>query len=260
MFDGIVKESFIIRGVEFEENCWFWCLTTTDCLNRNLIRKRPGTANGGRVILQHIVLISCSWKDTSQEKVSEFDWEVLPYLLCSSDSTPSDCHLFLSLEYFLRNKILRLLEQFFVSKNETRNFINREYLLFHITLIPKKRNTFLVLTTFCFSLCILNFDTFKVKLFQENEKHTPPTSKWNSPLFQLPWLIPRDVEISQSVGDRYSLASKQVCNWFSIEAITLVSLCSRFLAAGFVGNPESLAARILVCTRTGSRDTKSSQV
>lgn len=210
MFDGIVKESFIIRGVEFEENCWFWCLTTTDCLNRNLIRKRPGTANGGRVILQHIVLISCSWKDTSQEKVSEFDWEVLPYLLCSSDSAPSDCHLFLSLEYFLRNKILRLLEQFFISKKKDQEFYKSGIFTLPYYFNSKKTKHLFGTYTFCFSLCILNFDTFKVKLFQENEKHTPPTSKWNSPLFQLPWLIPRDVEISQSVGDRYSLASKQV--------------------------------------------------
>ena len=129
---------------------------------------------------------------------------------------------------------------------------------FNIKKNEKKKNTFRYPYISQFDLCVLNFDTFKVKVFQENETHHPRLPSeirhfsgcLNS--FPEPWKSHNrsGIDIRQRVIK---------CNWFSIEAITFVSLCSRFLAAGFVGNPESRATNSCLHA-DGSKDTKSSQV
>ena len=62
---------------------------------------------------------------TTQQKLIELNWELIPHPSCSPDLAPSDYHLFRSLQNHLRNKtfnsqqaVKNELNQFFASKNQ----------------------------------------------------------------------------------------------------------------------------------------------
>lgn len=62
----------------------------------------------------------------TRQKIAELGWEILPHPPYSPDLAPSDYHLFLSLQNFLRGKKLKneedikqALVQFFASKDKT---------------------------------------------------------------------------------------------------------------------------------------------
>jgi len=66
-------------------------------LNNNLIQKRPLIAlNCRKVIVLHAIAITL-------KKHMELEWEVLPHPAYSPNLTPSDYHLFRSMQYALED-------------------------------------------------------------------------------------------------------------------------------------------------------------
>ena len=96
--------------------------------------KRPGMFNRKDFILHHNNARPHAALGNRQ-KIAELDWKILSHPSYSPDLAPSNYHLFLSLQNFLRGKkfkneedIKQALANFFASKDET-FFKNRIYKL-----------------------------------------------------------------------------------------------------------------------------------
>lgn len=94
-------------------------------LNSELIKKRPRLVNIKKVLFHHDNARPHTARTTLQ-KISEFNWELLPHPPYSPDIAPSDFHLFRSLQNFLLRKKLKSkdevrkeLSNFFTSKPES---------------------------------------------------------------------------------------------------------------------------------------------
>lgn len=75
-------------------------------LNIELIKKRPRLVNIKKVLFQHDNARPHTGRITLQ-KISEFNWELLPHSAYSPDIPPSDFHLFRALQFFLLGKKLK---------------------------------------------------------------------------------------------------------------------------------------------------------
>lgn len=96
-----------------------------DRLNDQIAIKLPAIANRKGVILQHDNARPHTSKITRQ-KINELGWEVIPHPPYSPDITPSDYHLFRSMQHYLAGKKYRSFEDvekgvqnYFDSKDES---------------------------------------------------------------------------------------------------------------------------------------------
>lgn len=94
-------------------------------LNLELIKKRPRLVNIKKVLFHHDNARPHTAR-TMLQKISEFNWELLPHPAYSPDIAPSDFHLFRGLQNFLLGKKLNSkqdvqneLSTFFASKPES---------------------------------------------------------------------------------------------------------------------------------------------
>ncbi|XP_015184625.1 PREDICTED: histone-lysine N-methyltransferase SETMAR-like [Polistes dominula] len=74
-----------------------------DRVNESLIQKYSEIINMKKITLQHDNARQYSGKQTF-EKINKLGWEILPYPPHSSDISPSDFHLFPTLQHFLNEK------------------------------------------------------------------------------------------------------------------------------------------------------------
>jgi len=117
---GIIHYEFLVTGRTITSGLYCEQLQR---VQEALIKKQPSLINRKKVIFLQDNAKPHTAK-ISREKISELGWDLLPHPPYSPDISPTDYHLFLALDNFMRNKqfktqveVTNAVRQFFESKS-----------------------------------------------------------------------------------------------------------------------------------------------